>query len=286
MSPVYACKIIENCRKIAQDKSIPLRSSYTRTVKRLLLALRFANHPKNRKRANKAQRHLQTIAGRLVRELFRKLQEDILGFYKATLERFKAVLSQQKKGKNKSYSLHEPDVYCISKGKEHKKVEFGSKASLVSTKDSGVIVAAMCFKANIYDGHTLDRVLNQVTDLRGERPEVGLCDRGYRGRMRVNGTLIMIPKSPPKRATAYDKLKNRKRFMRRASIETIIGHLKSDHRLARSYLKGFVGDSINLMRAAAAFNFKKLLRLLAYFFVFCFWRAFLPKKSDLQPTQP
>ena len=276
------CKIIENCRKIAQDESIPLRRSYTRTVKRLLLDLRFANHPKNRKRANKAQRQLKTIAGRLVRELFRKLPQEILELYKDSLERFETVLNQQKKSKNKIYSLHEPDVYCISKGKEHKKYEFGSKASLVSTRDSGIIVGALGFKNNVYDGHTLNRVLNQVTELRGERPEIGLCDRGYRGRTRVNGTLIMVPKPAPKRATDYEKRKNRKRFRRRASIEPIIGHLKSDHRLARNYLKGFVGDSINLMMAAAAFNFKKLLRLLAYFFVLCFWQRFLPKQLDLQ----
>ncbi len=173
-------KIIENCRKIAQDESIPLRRSYNRTVKRLLLDLRFANHPKNRKRANKAQRHPKTIAGRLVRELFRKLPEYILGFYRATPERFKAVPSQQKKSKNKIYSLHEPDVYCISKGNEHKKYEFGSKASIVSTRDSGIIVGAMCFKANIYDGHTLERVLRQVTNLLGERPDVA-CVTGNIG---------------------------------------------------------------------------------------------------------
>lgn len=99
----------------------------------------------------------------------------------------------------------------------------------------------------------------------------------------MNGTLIMIPKPPPKRATAYKKLKMRKRFRRRASIESIIGHLKSDHGLARNYLKGFIGDSINLMMAAAVFNFKKLLRLLAYFFVFCFWKVFLQTKLDLRP---
>jgi len=77
----------------------------------------------------------------------------------------------------------------------------------------------------------------------------------------------MIPKSPLKRATAYEKQKARKRFRRRAGIEPIIGHLKSDYRLGRNYLKGIAGDAINLMMAAAAFNFKKLLRQLIYFFV-------------------
>jgi hypothetical protein len=52
----------------------------------------------------------------------------------------------------------------------------------------------------------------------------------------------------------------RKRFRRRAGIEPIIGHLKSDHRLKRNFLKGFTGDQINLLMAAAAFNFRKWMR--------------------------
>jgi IS5 family transposase len=49
----------------------------------------------------------------------------------------------------------------------------------------------------------------------------------------------------------------RKRFQRRAAIEPVIGHLKSNHRLDRNFLKGFNGDRINLLMAAAEFNFKK-----------------------------
>jgi hypothetical protein len=42
--------------------------------------------------------------------------------------------------KNKIYSLHEPDVYVISKGKDHKQYEYGNKVSIVSTKDTNIIV--------------------------------------------------------------------------------------------------------------------------------------------------
>jgi IS5 family transposase len=57
----------------------------------------------------------------------------------------------------------------------------------------------------------------------------------------------------------------RKRFRKRAGIEPIIGYLKSDYRLIRNFLKGSVGDSINLMLAAAAFNFKKWMRRVILF---------------------
>ena len=43
----------------------------------------------------------------------------------------------------------------------------------------------------------------------------------------------------------------RKRFRRRAAIEPVISHLKADFRFLRCFLKGFQGDQLNLMLAAA-----------------------------------
>lgn len=75
----------------------------------------------------------------------------------------------------------------------------------------------------------------------------------------VTNTQINIPKPPLKKDSDYQKQKKRKHFRRRAAIEPIIGHLKSDHRAARNFLKGQTGDIINFMMAAAGFNFKKFV---------------------------
>jgi IS5 family transposase len=263
-------RIIEHCVAIAEKEAITLRQSYRRTTKKLMLAQRFRRHPKNRKRARAAQRKLKTIAGRLLREIERKLPASSLGRYSQEIKIFQQILEQNKDSTDKIYSIHEPQVYCISKGKDHKKYEYGSKASIVVTKNSGIIVGAVHFSKNKYDGHTLPETLKQTTELVGRRPKVAICDRGFRGKSFVDGTKIVIPKAPGKRSTTYQKQKARKRFRRRAGIEPIIGHLKSDFRLMRNYLKGSVGDSINLMLAAAAFNFRKLLRqLLDYLRLFC-----------------
>ena len=80
---------------------------------------------------------------------------------------------------------------------------------------------------------------------------------GYRGKKEVDGIRICISNTSKKKDTKYQREQKRKKFRRRASIEPIIGHLKSDHRLSRNYLKGFTGDEINLLLAAAAFNLKK-----------------------------
>jgi len=52
----------------------------------------------------------------------------------------------------------------------------------------------------------------------------------------------------------------RARFRWRAAFEPVISHLKHQYRLARCFLKGFVGDQVNLLLAAAAWNLKKWLR--------------------------
>ena len=89
---------------------------------------------------------------------------------------------------------------------------------------------------------------------------MGIGDRGYRGKSKYGETVIVTPKPARKNASDQAMALARTRFRRRAGIEPIIGHLKSDHRLKRNFLKGFSGDQINVLMAAAAFNFKKWMR--------------------------
>jgi IS5 family transposase len=254
------CKIIHKCRDIAQKEHIVLRQSYTRVVKDALLTQRFTRSRKASKKAMSARRKIFTIAGRLCRELMRKLSSAGLNRYKNTIALFERVLKQKKADINKIYSLHEPNVYCISKGKAHKKYEYGSKVSLLVTKETGIIVGALSFDTNVYDGHTLPQALEQYKELLGRTPKELIADRGYRGETVIGETIISIPKKTTKTLTAGETQRLKQKFRRRASIEPIIGHLKSDTLLGRNYLKGVQGDRINAMLAAAAFNFRKWLR--------------------------
>jgi IS5 family transposase len=267
--------IIEGCLRIAKEEGLILRQSYTRTTKALLLDQRFRNHPKNYRKAIKAQKRLKTIAGRLVREIGRKTSD-----HSGTLELYVKVLSQQKTDKNKIYSLHEPQVYCIAKGKENKKYEFGSKASIAVTKNTGIIIGALNIRENTHDSKTLSATLSQIESLTKNKPQFAICDRGYRGASEINGTKILIPSRSKKSASPYEKRKARHRFRRRAAIEPVIGHLKSDYGLARNYLKGHMGDGVNLMLAAAAFNFSKLMKELASFLFSILWLAFFLKNQN------
>ena len=163
----------------------------------------FRNHPKNRKKALRADRRLRTIAGRLVRELKRNLKGN--HDCDKLLEIFETVLSQRRNSRKKIYSIHEPEVQCISKGKEHKKYEFGSKVSIIRSV-TGIILGAMSFR-NEYDGHTIRPSLEQVERLTGRKIKLLAGDRGYRGKKEINGTKIMIPDVPKKSDSRYQKQK-------------------------------------------------------------------------------
>ena len=251
-------KIIKNVLKIVHDKCLPLRQSYTRTLKGIYRSQRFRNHPKNRKKALKADRQLRTIAGRLVRELERNL-EGKKG-YEKMFELYYRILSQNRKSKNKVYSLHEPDVVCLSKGKEHKQYEFGNKVSILRSW-SGLILGACSFR-NEYDGHTIEKTLEQTQRMTGRKVDKLAGDRGYRGIKQIGQTKILIPDTPKAKDSYYQKRKKHKLFCKRAGIEPTIGHLKTDHRLSRNFYKGVKGDAINVLLAAAAYNFKRAMRVL------------------------
>jgi IS5 family transposase len=273
-------KIIKKCIAIADKENIELRQTYTRTLKRLLMDQRFRNHPKNKGKAKKADKKIKTIAGRLVRELERKLPPSL---HQGHLTLFKKVLAQKKADSNKIYSLHEPHVQCISKGKEHKRYEFGSKVSIITTKNTGVIIGAINIEKNVHDSKTLAPALEQQQRLTGIILTNNFVDRGYRGVKEVWETKIIIPDKPGKNTTPYEKQKLRKGFKRRAAIEPKIGHLKEDHRLGRNFYKGIKGDNINVMLAAAAMNFKRMMNIYKKMFFDFFIRMIYIVQNFLLP---
>lgn len=252
-------RIIEKVVKIANKEGIQLRQTYTRTLPQLMIEQRQRNHPKRRKKANAAARKIKTIAGRVLRDIQRKMTEAQKTQYSRDFDIFSKVLDQERHTPNKIYSLHEPHVKCIAKGKDSKQYEFGNKSSIVKTKNSGILIGAMAFEENLYDGDILPPQLDQVERIANYRPKVAIGDRGFRGRTHVVTTQIVIPRPLPKSATKYQKHKTRLRFRKRAGIEPIIGHIKHDHRMLRNYLKGTEGDQVNTILAAAAFNFRKML---------------------------
>ena len=114
----------------------------------------------------------------------------------------------------------------------------------------------MNFTETLHDSKTLPQVLEQYKRLNGKQAKEVYLDRGYRGPKQIDDTHLHTPR-PDKNITST----KRKRHSRRAAIEPVIGHLKHDYRMIRNYLKGTVGDEINVMLSAAAMNFKRVMNL-------------------------
>ena len=99
----------------AKSRGIALRQSYVRVGKQAaVMAGRYA-HAKQFKRMRRRLRKLRTYVGRLIRDIRRKTT-DIDEALATLLGGADRIRGPQPKDNNKLYSLHEPEVQCISNG--------------------------------------------------------------------------------------------------------------------------------------------------------------------------
>jgi IS5 family transposase len=270
----------ERLVKEAKKQEIQLRQNYNRLAKHLVLMQSRYAHGKQMKRARNCTKKLRTYLGRVIRDIERKCftPDEGLSMLLATSKR---IYQQQRQDKNKVYSVHEPEVDCISKGKAHKRYEFGTKVSVATTSRGGWFVGALAFHSNPYDGHTLSRTIKQVTKL-ARNPEHVFVDRGYRGHDFSGKSAIHVDKQRRGRTS-----RSLWRWMkRRAAVEPSIGHLKQEHRMDRNRLKGGIGDQINAILSAAGMNFSKLMKFIRGLLLFL-WTMFLHQGETpiRQPAQ-
>ena len=257
-------KVIDYCNKIAENEGIKQRQRYTKVSKQLVRNTYHGKHPKRAKLARKSQRQLKTIAMRLIRELERNFTAEQQEFYRESMELYTKAVTQKRNDTDKVYSLHKPFTRCIAKGKAHKQYEFGNKVGLVTTSNKGkkIILGIKAFLQTPYDGHTIEPLLEQMETGGQQLPKELVYDRGGKGKSEIKGVKISIPGVPRKTDTAYQKHTKRKKFRTRAAIEPIIGHLKTDFRLAQNYFLGETGPQINALLSATAWNMKKMMEIL------------------------
>ena len=257
-------RAIEKLAKAARERELPLRQTYVRVAKQAAIqASRYA-HAKQFKRMRRELRRLRTWLGRVLRDIGRQQPtgDEKLESLLSLCER---LHRQQPTDSQKLYSLHEPEVVCISKGKAHQRYEFGQKIALATSNRGNWIVGVQLCAGIPYDGHTLMSTLENVSRNTGLEVHAAYVDKGYRGHGYHGPATIHIAGTMSRGLTRT----LRRRRKRRSAIEPKIGHLKSDHRMSRCFLRGLCGDAINAVLAAAGSNFRKLLR--RPFFIPAFW---------------
>lgn len=251
--------------KLLEHYNIKPKRSYRRKVKQLLIKALRSSHAKHFKRAKQSLSKLCTCVGRLVRDVERKLQaysQEIKQSFEWVLTTAGKLIKQAKRlvpPAERIYSLHEPAVACISKGKAHKRFEFGNKVSLVSVDRTNFIVGCVAHDGNPHDGHTLAEALTHVKTTTGYSLNNAVCavDLGYRGHTVDKEEVEVVHPKLKKLSNKGKKLRRR-----RPKIEAIVSFAKRRCRMACNYLKGVLGNQLNALGAAAAYNLRLIARTL------------------------
>jgi IS5 family transposase len=256
----------------ARRAGIALKQTYAKQGKALRRQAGGYAHAKQFKRLRRVLKRQRTILGVVMREVQRKRQaaeftsDNPLALTELLmwLERAERIRTQQRHDKNKLYALHAPEVECIGKGKARKPFEFGVKTAVVVSHKQGLMLGARTFPGNPYDGHILSAVLEQATNLTQDLSvtiKQVVADLGFRGKdVDVDNPGVQIIH----RGRLKSLSKQERRWLkRRQAVEPAIGHLKSDHRLDRCWLKGALGDALHAISCAAGYNLRWLLRAVA-----------------------
>ena len=242
---------------LAQEADLSLRQSYARLAPRLSGQVGRYAHARQFKRMRKALRRLKGYTGRVMRDIQRQLgrvtDNSLRQRIEVEIALVDRLLRQKPKDKGKLYALHEPKVDCISKGKAQVRYEFGTKVSVTTTHKEGFVVGMRSMPGNPYDGHTLCEALEQVEILTDTRPKRAFVDRGYR-RHGVQTTAVYIAGSRRGMTPALQR-----DLRRRSAIEPMIGHMKTDGRLARCALKGTLGDALHAVLCGCGHNIRMIL---------------------------
>jgi len=260
-------KAITKLSGIAQTAGLKLRQSYTRVASKASIQVGRYLHANQKRRAKRVLKFMTVRLGRLIRDVERKAKKQALetpAALKDALRKAKQIWKQKRGDASYLYSWHASEVECIGKGKARAPYEFGVKVSLATPlrvapkKGKHFIIHAQAMPGRPYDGHTLEKAIENIHKIIGKVPERLVADKGYKGHgVKTPRTQVFL--SGQKRGvTAAIK----RDIRRRSVIEPIIGHAKNDGLLGRNYLKGPKGDHINAILSGIGFNFRQLIGVL------------------------
>jgi IS5 family transposase len=274
-------KITGQVKRVRKEVALlkPFRT-YSRSGKKQLLKIKkfYRKAPEERKEAIKElqamTRHVVSQAGRIVNSLYSRGFKEAGKKFNRLVSLGKKIVDQTKQvlfgesPKNRIYSLHEPDVAVIKKGKHHPDCEFGAIVSLAKN-DDGLILSHREYQHNVADVKTLGQVIGTLKKNVGQAPQEITADRGFdqsptkqeNCRRRWGVKQLAIPKKGKTPHPNSDKSWFKRALKQRVKIEPVIGHLKSDHRMNRCRYKGATGDTVNVVWATLAWNTKKVTNL-------------------------
>lgn len=242
-----------------REKGIKDLASFAKHITKRIPIIRSRARRKLKKYIHSGERKVaQTLSATISK--ISQTEETLKKIIHQSLQRVKGIHVS-----GKIYSIHEPEVTCIRKGKKGKPNEYGSKIR-ISMDRNGYVVSHKAYHTNIADTNTLQDACNEWKEIFGKPPEEFAGDRGFHLNKKEHpeGFLPIKKISIPPRGKTSHPCKNNywyKRLQRlRTRIEPLISHLKLDHRMNRSRYRGSQGDQINVCLAVIAWNTKKWIR--------------------------
>lgn len=143
------------------------------------------------KRSRKEIKKLKTYLGRVTRDVARKVPDPDIEL-KHLLSLSDRLLKQKKDDKQKLYSLHAPETECIAKGKARTKYEFGCKVAVTTTCKDPWITSIFAVHGNPYDGHTLEKSLEQSAKMTGVKAKHALSIKDIEEKKIILKMLISV----------------------------------------------------------------------------------------------
>ncbi len=104
--------------KLCRQHKVGLRQCYAKTGPKAVIKSNRCAHARQFRQMHREIRRLNTILGRLVRDIERRNASDVelRKVLESELTMTKRLLAQKRHDSNKLYSLHAPEVECITKG--------------------------------------------------------------------------------------------------------------------------------------------------------------------------
>ncbi|MDR1110990.1 MAG: IS5 family transposase [Deltaproteobacteria bacterium] len=254
--------VIKSLWALAIFYGIKFRNKYKKETKRLRKNAAF---DKSKNRGNIREEtlaRLRKIASILLKEIEAKLPDNIksTASFELTYDTYNKVITQKKDDKNKIYSIYEPQIYCIAKGKTNVKYEYGTKVVIIVDKKTGIVLEVNSLDENTHDSKTIKPILDHLQEHTGIKPIKVIGDKGYRGPKVVNNATIIVPEKDISKLDDATKKEKINDYNRRSVIEQVISHCKNEYKLGRNVLKGIIGDKINPILTSIAYNCQLFIR--------------------------
>ena len=263
-------------------KAEPIRLHDRKAKKNYLLFLRL-NKSRSKRQRNKAMKNFNELRVRVERVLnYVKAYQPQYNMHSAdqplavyekyarTLAAIETVVEvanrvfagEKVPASDRVFSIYEPHVELIKRGKSNKPVEFGHKVVLCQTKDK-FITYFETLEIQCIDSKLTDYLLSQHRKDFGKYPEVFTADRGFRARKEKvvrQETKVKNLAIPARLSDWTRKLQPWQKF--RAGIEGTISLLKRGFRLFRCLYRGFKSFASAVGMEIVSHNLFQLARAL------------------------